>query len=77
MRYTEKMFGTTLNAELNKGYDVVRIARVAFKIYQEHGRELAPKLDEKILQLMAMEEGVEFEWSEDELRCLAEELASK
>ena len=64
-----------LQAELDKGYDVVRVARVAFQLYQDHGVELTPDLDENLFQLMAMEEGPEFEYSEEELRMLVEKLA--
>ena len=75
--FTAKTLSDTLYAELEKGYNVVRISRVAFQIYQEHGRELTPELNEKILQLLAMEEGPEFEYSEVELRKLAEDLSSQ
>ena len=75
MTLTAKELSSVLRAELDKGYDVVRVSRVAFQLYQEHGIELTPDIDEKLLQLMAMEEGPEFEYSEDELRALAEELA--
>lgn len=75
MTFTAKELSSVLRAELDKGYDVVRIARVAFQLYQDHGIGLAPNLDEKLLQLMAMEEGPEFEYSEEELRALSEELA--
>ena len=77
MTYTAKTLSDSLRRELDNGYDVVRIAQVAFRIYQEYGRELTPDLDGIILQLMAMEEGPEFEFSENELRVLIEELASK
>lgn len=75
MTLTARELSNVLQAELDKGYDVVRIARVAFQLYQDHGVELTPDLDEKLLQLMAMEEGPEFEFSEKELRGLVEELA--
>lgn len=77
MTYTAKTLSEALFTELEKGYDVVRISRLAFQIYQEYGHDLTPDLDEKILQLMAMEEGPEFEFSEDEIRALAKELASQ
>lgn len=75
MTFTAKELSSVLQAELDNGYDVVRVARVAFQLYQDHGVELTPDLDEKLLQLMVMEEGPEFELSEDELRTLAGELA--
>jgi len=75
MSLTAKKLSGVLQAELDKGYDIVKIARVAFQLYQDHGVELTPDLDETLLQLMAMEEGPEFEYSEDELRALVEKLA--
>ena len=75
MTLTAKELSSVLQVELDKGYDVVRIARVAFQLYQDHGVRLAPDLDQKLLQLMAMEEGPEFEYSEEELRRLVGELA--
>ena len=77
MTYIAKYFSDMLRKELEKGYDVLRISRIAFQFYQKHGRELTPNLDEKILQLMAMEEGPEFEFSEEEIWRLVEELASE
>lgn len=76
MTYTAKTLSDTLLTELEQGYDVIRVSRMAFQLYQDYGLELSPELDEKILQLMAMEEGAEFECSEDEIRALAKELAS-
>ncbi len=75
MMLTSKELGRVLHAELDNGYDVVRISRIAFQLYQEYGVEIAPELDEKLLQLMAMEEGPEFEYSEEELRLLAKQLS--
>lgn len=75
MTLTAKKLSSVLQAELDKGYDVVRVARVAFQLYQDYGVELTPDLDETLLQLMAMEEGSEFEYSEEELRVLVEKLA--
>ena len=75
MTFTAKDLSSVLEAEPDKGYDVVRIARTAFQLYQDHGVELTPDLDEKLLELMAMEEGPEFEFSEEALRRLTEELA--
>lgn len=75
MTLTANELSRVLQAELDKGYDVVRIARVAFQLYQDYGVELAPDIDEKLLQLMAMEEGSEFEFSEEKLKRFVCELA--
>ena len=77
MIYTPAMFGEELERELNDGYDVVRIARMAFSVYHEYGREFSSDLDEIVLSLMAMEEGPEFEFSEQELWELREKLAAQ
>jgi hypothetical protein len=77
MTYSAQILSDTLRFELEKGFDVIRIARVAFQIYQEHGLELTPELDDIILQLMAMEDGPEFAFSEDEFQKLIEKLANR
>ena len=45
MTLTANELSRVLQAELDKGYDVVRIARVAFQLYQDYGVELAPDID--------------------------------
>jgi hypothetical protein len=75
MNYTLNQFGTDLLAELNRGYDVVRISRWAYTRYLERCRALDPGLGEKIMEVVAMEEGPEFEMSENELREFAINLS--
>jgi hypothetical protein len=74
MSYTAQDFRKELENELRKGYDVVRIARAAFQVYFEHTRELAPDLEQKVFQIVAMEEGPEFELSEQQLWEFAKNL---
>jgi len=74
MTYTGKMLSADLRRELEQGYDVVRVSRRAHAVYQQYGRELSPQLDKVVLGLMAMEEGPEFEMTEEELRDLIERL---
>lgn len=74
MSYTAKDFGQALEQELSKGYDVVRIARMAFSAYQDHCREVSPDLYKMMFQIIAMEEGPEFEFSEQELQEFAKNL---
>ena len=76
MMYTSADFRRDLESEMDNGYDIVRIARFAFMIYQKHGGGLSQELDEKVLQVAAMEEGPEFEMTEDELRRFAKKLTS-
>jgi hypothetical protein len=68
MSYTLRQFGSELLAELDRGYEVVRLARWAYSRYLAHSRNLEEGLREKIMQVVVMEEGPEFEMSETELR---------
>lgn len=77
MIYTSVMLGEALERELKSGYDVAEIARMAFNVYHKHGRDLSSDLDEILLNLMAMEEGPEFEFSKEELWELRRKLASR
>ncbi|MDH4554053.1 hypothetical protein E8F11_02505 [Pseudomonas sp. BN417] len=65
-----------LEKTLVDGFDVNKISKVAFEIYQEHGLELPSSLDRALLVLMAMEEGKEFELSEAEFLELILEIRS-
>lgn len=75
MSYTAQDFRRHLERELSQGYDVVRIARSAFSAYQEHCRDVSPELYKKMFQIIAMEEGPEFELSESQLWEFARSLA--
>jgi hypothetical protein len=78
MTYTKKQFGQALEEKLNSGYDAVRIAQWAYdKVLLAHGRELEDGLWDVLLQITAMEQGPEFEFSESELRALAGEMMEK
>ncbi len=72
MKMTRQDLGVFLKKELAEGYDVVRIARAAFQIYQTQGQDLSEDLAEVLLQLTAMEDGPEFEFSELELAELSQ-----
>ncbi|HRH77658.1 MAG TPA: hypothetical protein PK129_09960 [Cellvibrionaceae bacterium] len=75
MTLSSKELSLLLQAELDRGYDIVKIARLAFRLYQERAIDSCSDTDEKLLQLIAMEEGPEFEYSEKELRELFKDLA--
>ena len=75
MSYAPKDFKRDLEKELSQGYDVVRIARMAFSVFHERCREIDPDLANKMFQVIAMEEGPEFELSEEQLREFARSLA--
>jgi hypothetical protein len=74
MTYTREDFGRALIAELARGYDVVRLSRWAMSVYMKRCQETDAELDKAIMGIVAMEEGPEFEISEQELRRMADEL---
>lgn len=75
MIYTRKQFARDLLAEMDHGYDVVRIARWAFtKKMDPNIRIQDPELDAMVEQVMFMEEGPEFEYDETELRKIAQRV---
>ena len=76
MTYTAHDFKRDLEQELVNGFDVVRIARVAFSAYHEHSRDIGPDLYDKMMQIIVMEEGPEFELSEKELREFIDKLVA-
>lgn len=71
---SSQKFGEELQKILNKSYDVVKIARWAEHIYASHCRELSDELNDITMALSSMEHGPEFEYSELELKLLAEKL---
>ncbi len=77
MNYSKQEFGQALKRELLSGYDVVRLARWAHKLFMEHSSHLEKGLQEILMQIVAMEEDAEFEFSEAELKKMAEELAAE
>ena len=70
----KKQIGQGLLHELEKGYDIYRIARWAYKFYIDHLRELSEELQATLESLFFMEEGPEFVIAEQELRALADKL---
>jgi hypothetical protein len=73
------MYSTTdlaidLEKTLNQGFDIFKVSKTAFHIYQEHGLELTEPMDRVLLTLMAMEEGPEFELTEAEFLALITEV---
>jgi hypothetical protein len=75
MTMTRADFGRALREELNKGYDVVRIARWAYELHL-NATDFEVGLEPEILRVVAMEEGNEFELSEEELGRLADALSA-
>lgn len=71
MKHSDLQFATDLLAELEKGHDIIRIARWAHARYLDECGSLSPRLRSAMMRLIAMEEGDEFELSETEIRDLA------
>ena len=75
MSYTKRDFGIDLTEELDKGFDVVRLSRWAYATHLDHCHELEEGLTDVMMEVIAMQEGPEFEFNEEELRDLAEKLS--
>lgn len=74
MNYSRKDFSARLKEQLALDYDVVQLARWAHKEYLDHCQELEADLVAEMMKIIAMEEGPEFELTEQEIRTLANEL---
>lgn len=74
MRYTLKDFGTDLLNEVGRGYDVVRLARWAMRLYSDRCRDFEEGVKDAVMEVVVMEEGTEYEMTEQELRRFAERL---
>ncbi|MGI9283532.1 MAG: hypothetical protein ACR2PX_28465 [Endozoicomonas sp.] len=74
MKAAAQLLNQAIRSELNTGYDAVRLAKKAYKIYHEYCSELDSELDGIFLQIIAMEEGEEFEFSEVEIKAIADQL---
>ena len=70
---TKKLFAERLINQLTLGYDKERLADWAFNEYLQNCRELEP---DKIMDIVLMEEGPQFEMTEDEVRRFCDELAA-
>ena len=76
MKLTSKKLGSIILTELETGYEVVKVSRIALDLYQDSEIELTPEINNLLLELIAMEEGPEFEFSEKDLFELANKLFS-
>jgi hypothetical protein len=68
MSYTKQIFAERLKNQLVTGYDVVRIARWAYNEFTTNCRELEPGLKSEMMRIIVMEEGPEFEMTEQEMQ---------
>jgi len=74
MTYTKREFATDLLNEVNRGFDVVRLARWAMRLYSDRIRELDDGVKDAVMDVVVMEEGPEFEMTEEQLREFAQRL---
>ena len=74
MSYTLHQFGTELLLELNDDFDVVRVSRWAYEKYISNCRDVDQLTRAAMMQIVAMDEGPEFEMNESELRKFAHDL---
>lgn len=77
MTYTKKQFANRLSQQLVLKYDATRIARWAFNEFTLHCRELEPGLKSDMMRIIAMEEGPEFEMTEQEIRAFVRSFAGE
>ncbi|WP_152227179.1 hypothetical protein [Pseudomonas sp. SCB32] len=63
-----------LERVVSEGFDIFKISKEAFEIYQDTGFSLTSDLDVALLSLMAMEEGPEFEMTEKEFQELLSDI---
>lgn len=56
------------------GFDILKISKEAFGIYQDPDLSLTNDLDMALLSLIAMEDGIEFEMVEKEFWTLLSEI---
>lgn len=68
MTYSKAQFANDINGELGSCLNVVRLSRLAQKLFLEHCRELEPGLQPLMMKIVAMEEGPEFELSAQQVR---------
>ncbi len=77
MTYTDQQFGSELLAQLDQGYDPLRIAQWADRVFfNTHNADCSPAVREALVDIFTMQEGEEFHIPEAELRKRAQEFAS-
>lgn len=77
MKFSKKEIGKALKEELNKGYNVERISNWADNLFVSKRDMQSPELDDILRHIFIMDAGPEFEYTEQELRLLAEMLINE
>ena len=65
-----------LESVVANGFDISKKSKEVFNIYQEPGLSFTEGLDMALLSLIAMEEGPEFEMTEEEFKKLITKMKS-
>jgi len=65
-----------LQKVIAEGFDIHKVSKEAFCIYQDQSLSLSSELDTALLTLFAMEQGPEFEMSEGEVLDLLSKIRS-
>jgi hypothetical protein len=73
--YTNRQFGIDLLAQLDQGYDPIRIARWADQLFLTPDYDFSKAVRESLIDIFTMQEGAEFHIPESELRARAERFA--
>ena len=74
MSYSKKKFALDLRQQVEKGFNISKIAQWAYEITIDKHREISPELYKTIQVVAVMDGGPEFEFSEEELLQFANEL---
>ncbi len=77
MKYSKQEIGKALREELNKGYNIERISNWADELFVSMRNKRSPELDDILRHIFIMDAGPEFEYTEQELRLLAEMLINE
>lgn len=78
MKYSKKEIGEELKKELVNGYDIARISNWAYNLlYIKVRDQPLPEISSILRDISVMDAGPEFEYTEEELRLLAEMLINE
>jgi hypothetical protein len=77
MKYSKKEIGEELKRELDKGYDVIRISNWAHNLFFYSREDFTVDVSQILQYIFIMDAGPEFEYTEKELRLLAELLINE
>ncbi len=72
--YTRQQFGKELKEKIEQKIDVAEIGKWAYKMYYKHMLDIDDDFQNFLIDLNAMEDGPEFEFSYEELDKIADRL---